>query len=276
VLTLPWPFEREYMQLALAGGLVVGATAPLIGAFLVQRRMALIGDGIGHVSFAGVAAGALLGVRPVWTALVFAVVGALVMDEFRRRTGGRSGDTALALIFYSGIAAGVVMFGIGRGLDASVFSYLFGSILTVDPSELITVAVLGAVIIVTIALTRGALFAIVSDEEWARVAGIPVTALDRLLVVLTAVTVVAAMRVVGVLLVAALMVLPVAAVRTIASSFKRTVQAAVAVGVISVVSGLILARWLSLPAGATIVLSCSVILVVLTGAYRFSSSRTSS
>lgn len=262
-LPLPWPFERDYMQAALLGGLIVGATAPLIGAFLVQRRMSLLGDGIGHVSFAGVAVGALVGVRPLWTALLLAVAGALGMDELRRRMGARSGDAALALIFYSGIAAGVVLFGLAGSFNAGVFSYLFGSILTIGGADLMTVVVLGAVIVVTIATIRRALFAVVADDAWARVAGLPVNALDRVLVVLTAVTVVAAMRVVGVLLVAALMVLPVTAVQRAARSFRRTMQAAVVVGVGCVVAGLAIARWLSLAPGATIVLCCAAVLLIV-------------
>ena len=277
MLNLPWPFEREYMQAALVGGLVVGATAPLIGAFLVQRRQSLLGDGIGHVSFAGVAAGALLGVRPLWTALALAVAGALAMDELRRRLGPRSGDAALALLFYSGIAAGVVMFGLAGSLDAGVFSYLFGSILTIDTTDLLTVVVLGLVIATVMTVTRRALFAVVADDEWARVAGLPVVALDRMLVVLAAVTVVAAMRVVGVLLVAALMVLPVTAVQHVAVSFRRTMFGAVVTGTGCVLGGLTLARWLSLPPGATIVLCCSTVLLLLlmgTNVLRRSAGRT--
>ena len=265
-MTLPWPFEREYMQLALVAGLVVGATAPLIGAFLVQRRLSLVGDGIGHVAFAGVALGTLLDVLPLWTALVVAVAGALGMDELRRRMGTRSGDAALALLFYTGLAAGVVLLSLAGSLNAGIFSYLFGSILTIDSSELIAVVVLGAVIVTIGVDSRRALFAIVADEEWSRVAGLPVNALDRLLIVLAAVTVVAAMRVVGLLLVAALMVLPVLAVQHVASSFRRTIQGSVAVGMVCVVGGLATARWLDLAPGATIVLWCSaVVLIVLAG-----------
>ncbi len=126
---LPWPFDTTYMQLALIAGLAVGASAPLIGTFLVQKRLSLLGDGIGHVAVAGVGAGLLFGTSPVWTALVVAVVAALALEWLRSR-GRTSGDLALALFFYGGIAAGVVLAG-RSATNANLQPYLFGSILTV-------------------------------------------------------------------------------------------------------------------------------------------------
>jgi zinc transport system permease protein len=198
------------------------------------------------------------------------LIGALGIDELRRRMGSTSGDTALALLFYTGLAAGFALLQIAGSLNASVFSYLFGSILIIEPQELLAIVGLGASIVITIGFIRRALFAVVADDEWSRVAGLPVSALDRLLVVLTAVTVVAAMRVVGLLLVAALMVLPVAAVQHRARSFRGAVQGSVAVGVGAVVVGLALARWLALPPGAAIVLCCAAaVLLSLLGRRRF-------
>jgi len=250
---MPWPFDREYMQLALGAGLVVGACAPLIGAFLVPKRLSLMGDGIGHLAFAGVAAGLVLEVAPVWVALAVAVVGAAAVE--RLREGGRaSGDLALALFFYGGIAGGVVLSGLAGSLDASIFTYLFGSILTVRPQDVWLVLVLGAAIVGALALTGRALFAVVVDEEAARVAGVPVDRLNTLLAVLTAVVVVASMQVVGVLLVAALMVLPVGASQQLARSFRGTLALAVAIGVGCVLVGLTAARAWGLAAGAAIVL----------------------
>jgi zinc transport system permease protein len=250
---LPWPFEREYMQLALVAGLVVGTCAPLMGTFLVHKRLSLMGDGVGHVAFAGVAAGLLLEVWPVWTALVAAVAGAVAVEELRSR-GRASGDLALALLFYSGIAAGVVLTGLAGSLDAGTLTYLFGSILTVEVSDAWTVGVLGVVLLGTVAVMWRPLLAVVLDEEAARVAGLPVDRLNLLLAVLTAVTVVVGMRVVGVLLVAALMVLPVGAAQRVARSFRGTLVLAAVVGAASAVVGLGVARQWSLAPGATIVL----------------------
>lgn len=252
-LPLPWPFEREYMQLALAAALVVGTCAPLIGTFLVQKRLSLLGDGIGHVAFAGVAAGLLLEVWPVWTALVAAVLVAVAIEWLRTR-GRASGDLALALFFYSGIAGGVVLTGLAGSLDAGTLTYLFGSILTVDQGEALTVALLGLVIVVTMVVAWRALFSIVLDEEAARVSGLPVDRLNLGLAALTAVTVVAGMRIVGVLLVAALMVLPVGAAQRLTRSFGATLLVASAIGATSGVAGLGAARVWALAPGGTIVL----------------------
>jgi len=261
MLPLPWPFDREYMQLALAAGLAVGATAPLVGTFLVQKRLSLMGDGIGHVAFAGVAAGLLAGTSPVWTALLFAVVGAVAIEWLRLRKRA-SGDLALAVFFYSGIAGGVVLTGLADSLNGGVLTYLFGSILTVSSSDTLTIVALGVVILAAVGATWRALFSVILDEEAARVAGMPVDALSLGLAALAAVTVVAAMRVVGILLVAALMVLPVGAAQRLARSFRATLLWAVAVGVGSVVAGLALARIAALAPGATIVLVAAATFLV--------------
>jgi zinc transport system permease protein len=249
---LPWPFDTTYMQLAFVAGVVVGASAPLIGTFLVQKRLSLLGDGIGHVAVAGVGAALLLGTGPIWTALVAAVAAALAIEWLRAR-GRVAGDLALAIFFYGGIAAGVVLAG-RSATNTNLQPYLFGSILTVTENDVYTVMALGTVIVAAIAVTRRALLAVVLDEEAARVAGIPVAALNTLLAALTAVTVAAAMRVTGVLLVAALMVLPVATSRVLARSFRATTLGAAAVGVIAVVVGLAAARQWALAAGGAIVL----------------------
>lgn len=249
---LPWPFDTTYMQLALIAGLAVGASAPLIGTFLVQKRLSLLGDGIGHVAVAGIGAGLLFGTSPTWTALVVAVVAALALEWLRSR-GRTSGDLALALFFYGGIAAGVVLAG-RSATNTNLQPYLFGSILTVTESDVYTVVALGALIIASIVVTRRALLAVVLDEDAARVAGIPAGALNALLAALTAVTVASAMRVTGVLLIAALMVLPVATSRVAARSFRATTFGAAAVGVVAVVLGLAAARQWALAAGGAIVL----------------------
>jgi len=260
-LPLPWPFEREFMQLALAAGLVVGACAPLIGTFMVQKRLSLMGDGIGHVAFAGVAAALLAGIWPIWTALAAAVLGAVAIEWLRSR-GRASGDLALAVFFYSGIAGGVVLTGLAGSLNANTLTYLFGSILTVDDSDVTTVAVLGAVIVLAVALCWRALFSIVLDEEAARVDGLPVDVLNLGLAALTAVTIVAGMRIVGVLLVAALMVLPVGAAQRMTRSFGATLVTASVIGSVSAVVGLGIARQWALAPGGTIVLVAAAIFVV--------------
>jgi zinc transport system permease protein len=271
-LPLPYPFDRDYMQLALVAGLIVAVCAPLIGAFLVEKQLSLLGDGLGHLAFAGVAAGLLLAVSPLWTALVVTVVGALALEVLRAR-GKASGDLVLALFFYGGIAAGAVIASraTATGRSVNVLPYLFGSILTVTPGDVWIVAALGAVIVGSIAIAGAALFAIVVDEEAARVSGLPVTQLNALLVVLAAVTIVAATQVVGTLLVAALMVLPVASARLLARSFRATLLVAMAAGAVSVVAGLAAARiWDLAPGGAIVLVAAGlfVLTVAATGVRR--------
>ena len=123
-------FDYEFMRLAFAAGAIVGVLAPVVGFFLVQRQLSLIGDGIGHVAFAGVALGYLIGVSPIWTALVAAVIGAIAIEWLRARRK-TAGDQALALVFYTGIAGGVVLVSAAGALNVNLFQFLFGSILTV-------------------------------------------------------------------------------------------------------------------------------------------------
>ena len=259
--------DSEFMRLAFAAGAVVGLVAPAVGFFLVQRQMSLIGDGIGHVAFAGVAAGYLLGVSPVAGALVAAVIGGVALEWLRSRRRA-AGDQALAFIFYTGIASGVVLVSLAGAFNVNLFAYLFGSILTVTWSDVRTIVVLGVVIVATLALAGRALFAVILDEESARVAGLPVETLNTALAALTAVTVVAAMRVVGVLLIAALMVLPVAAAMRVAWSMRSALFLSVAVGLLSALCGLTVAYYADLPPGGTIVLTAAALVLLATVAGR--------
>ena len=253
------------MRLALGAGAVVGVLAPAVGFFLVQRRQSLVGDGIGHVAFAGVAVGILLDVSPILTALVAALLGGVAI-EFLRSKGKTAGDQALALVFYTGIAAGVVVISAAGALNVDLFQYLFGSILTVTQTDLAVIAALGAVGLATVGLLYRPLAGIVIDEEGARVAGVPIGALNVTLAALAAVTVALSMRVVGILLVAALMVLPVSAASRIAWSMRSTFLLSIAVGLASVLAGLTISYYADLPPGGTIVLVAAGSFVLALGA----------
>jgi zinc transport system permease protein len=246
--------DADFMRLAFAAGAIVGALAPAVGFFLVQRRMSLIGDGIGHVAFAGVAAGYLLGISPVATGVGASIAGAVGIEwlRARRRTAG---DQALALLFYTGIAGGVVLVSAAGALNANLFTFLFGSILTVTNGDLLLVAILGAVGLTVIAALYHALVAASLDEEGARVSGVPVGLLNVVLAALTGVTIAASMRIVGILLIAALMVLPVIAAGRIAWSIRSTILIAIAIGLASVFVGLTAAYYADLAPGGTIVLT---------------------
>jgi zinc transport system permease protein len=261
--------ESEFMRLAFGVGAIVGVLAPAVGFFLVQRRLSLIGDGIGHVAFAGVAAGYLLGISPVLTALVASVAGAIGIEWLRSRRHA-AGDQALALVFYTGIAGGVVLVSLAGALDVGLFSYLFGSILTVTGGDLVLVAVLGALGLGTIAGLYRALCAVVLDEEGARVAGLPIGALNVTIAALAALTIALSMRVVGILLIAALMVLPVTAATRIAWSMASTLLLSTAIGLASVLVGLSVSYYADVPPGGTIVLVAAgaVLVAAAAGALR--------
>jgi zinc transport system permease protein len=261
-IPLPYPFEFAFMQRALVAGIAVGVFAPMIGTFLVQKRMSLMGDGIGHIAWAGVGAGLVAGVWPIWTALAFAVGGSLGIEWLRSRRKA-SGDLALALFFYSGIALGVVLVSLSGGLNANVLTYLFGQPLTVTDSEVGVILALGAAIVVAMLVLRRLLFAVVTDEDWSRVAGLPVALANSLLAVIVAVAVVAAMKIVGILLIAAMMVLPVASAQLLARSFQGTMRWAVAIGVAAAVVGLAISRVWNLAPGGTIVLLAALVFVVV-------------
>ncbi|MEO7751858.1 MAG: metal ABC transporter permease [Terracoccus sp.] len=253
----------DFMQRALVAALLVGTVAPMVGIFLVQRRLSLIGDGMGHVALAGVAIGLVTGQAPVLAALVAAVIAAVVIELLRAR-GRTNGDVALAVIFYGGIAAGVVIISKAPdGTPANLMKYLFGSILTTQTSDLWIFALLALLIAGTTWALRPRLFAVANDEEYARAVGIPVLPLNIVLAVLTATTVVVAMRVVGLLLISALMIVPNAAAQLVSRSFSSGLRWAVAFGLVSAVGGVALSYPLNTPSGGTIVLLSVAIFIIV-------------
>ncbi|WP_225812287.1 metal ABC transporter permease [Streptomyces spinosus] len=253
-----------FMQRALLAAVLVGITAPAIGIYLVQRRQALMGDGIGHVAMTGVGLGFLLSTSPVWMATAVSVLGAVLM-ELIRWYGRTRGDIALAMLFYGGMAGGVMLINLAPGgSTANLTSYLFGSLSTVSESDVTAICVLAALVLLVTLGVRRQLFAVSQDEEFARVTGLPVRALNLLTAVTAAVTVTVAMRVVGLLLVSALMVVPVAAAQQLSRSFTVTFVIAVAIGVVVAVSGTVTSYYQDVPPGATIVLLTIAAFLALT------------
>ena len=247
------PLSFQFMQLALVSALLVGLAAPAVGVFLVQRRLALMGDGLGHVALTGVALGFLLGTAPVLTAVVVATLGAVVI-ELVRQQGRTSGDVALALMFYGGIAGGVLLISLSDGgTNANLLSYLFGSLTAVSPADAVVIAVLAGGLLLALAVVGRQLFAVCHDEEHAKVMGLPVRGLNLLLAVMAALTVTVGMRVVGLLLVSALMVVPVATAQQLVRGFRATVAVSLLVGVLSAVGGVLGSYYADTPPGALIV-----------------------
>ncbi|MDG9705175.1 metal ABC transporter permease [Streptomyces sp. DH37] len=258
--------QPAFMQRALLAALLVGVAAPAIGIYLVQRRQAIMGDGIGHVALTGVALGFLLSTSPVWTAVVVASLGSVAM-ELIRWYGRTRGDVALAMLFYGGMAGGVLIINLAPGgTTADLLSPLFGSVMTVSPEDVTAIVVLSVLALAVSFGLRRQLFAVCQDEEFARVTGLPVRLLNLLLAVTAAVTVTVAMRVVGLLLVSALMVIPVAAAQQVTRGFATTMGFAVGIGVLVSVSGTVTSYYADVPPGATIVLLAIVLFALLSAA----------
>lgn len=246
-------FQYDFMVRAILAGIAVAVIAPLIGSFLVVKKYSLIGDTLAHIALTGVAVGLLLGVAPIITTLIVTVAAAMVI-EYIRLHKKISGEVVLAMFLPGGLALSVVLLGLVHGFNANLFSFLFGSISTVSAGDLMLIIGLAVVTLAVVAKYYKKLTFTAFDEESAKVSGIKTEQINLLLVGLTAVTVSLAMRVVGALLIGALMVIPVVSAQLIARSFKQSICLAVGIAVGCVVVGLGLAYYLSLPAGGAIVL----------------------
>jgi zinc transport system permease protein len=243
----------DFMQRALVAAALIGLVAPLIGVFLVQRRLALLGDGMGHVALCGVGIAFLAGTAPVPTALVAAAIGAVVIELIRARSR-TAGDLALALIFYGGIAGGVFFTSLAGGKSSAALNqYLFGSLSTVGASDLVWLAVVAVVVIVVLGLFGREIFVMALDPDVAHTQGIRTTAMSMLLTVLAAMTVVIGMRTVGLLLVSAIMIVPIAAAQQLTRGFRTTAALGVVIGLLSAIVGLVVSFYLDVPPGPSIV-----------------------
>lgn len=249
------------MVRSLLIAVLVGISAPIVGTYLVHRRLSMLGDGIGHVALTGVALGWLAGttanVSPVdqWAipgALFVSVLGAVTIEAVRS-SGKTSADVALAMLFYGGIAGGVLLMSIAGGTSAQLNSYLFGSISTVSWTDVSVSAVLAVFIILLGVGLAPALYSISNDAEFARSTGLPVKAFSILIAVMSALTVAVSMRVVGALLVSAIMIIPVAIAQLFSPGFMRTMFFASLIGTLVTVIGLTITYFYDLSPGAMIV-----------------------
>lgn len=246
-------WEMEFMQRAWLAGLLMAITCPLIGSFLVLRRQSLIGDGLGHIAFAGVAGGALYGFSPVLSAAVATILGALAIETVRHRLNDTA-DMVLAIFFYSGMGLAVIFTGLNESGGFNLSSVLFGSLMTVSREDLWIVGLLGLVTCGFVYAFYRPLQYLTFDESSARVAGMPVEKLNMLLAILTALTVALSMRIVGLLLVSAMMVIPVACALQTARSFAETIWQSMAYGLLCVSLGLTISYYANLAPGGTIII----------------------
>jgi len=247
-------FQFGFMQRALIAGLVIATVCGVLGVFVVLRRTAPLGDALAHVSFGGVAIGIAAGLFPIEMAILIAVLGGIGIRVLQERH--LYGELSLTVIQAAGLGGGVVVISMVGGLNVEILSFLFGQILTVTWSDVALIVVLLAATILVLAILYKEFFLLTFDPEGARVSGLPVRALDTGFTVLTAITIVLAMQVVGVLLVSALLAVPAAAALQLRVGLKGTMLASVFIGILSVAAGLVLAVFLNAAAGGTIVLLC--------------------
>lgn len=246
-------FQYGFILRGLEAGIIIALIAPLIGIFLVLRRYSLIADTLSHVSLAGIAVGLLLKINPLITAILAAVISSAIIERLRisKRVYGES---ALSIFLSGSLALAIVLISLANGFSVDLFSYLFGSIVTVKQDDVFIIAGLGFTVLLTIVLFYKELLYVSFDEEAARVGGIPTQFINLLFITLAALTVALAIPIVGVLLISALIVIPTVAALQFRVSFKKTILIAELISVFSVISGIICAYYLNLSTGGTIVL----------------------
>jgi zinc transport system permease protein len=259
----------EFFQRALIGGLLIGVTAPLLGLFLVLRRLSMIGDTLSHVSIAGVALGFLTGVYPIAVGLVFALAASFAIEKLRKAYKTYA-ELSIAIIMSGGVALASLLFTLGKGFNMTVMSYWLGSIYTLNNTDLIVIGVVTVVVLILIRLHVKELFLLTFDEEAAAVNGLPVRYYNLMMSVLTALVISASIKIVGALLVSALLTIPAACSLVAARSFRQSVFTGVVVAEIAVIAGLLIAGVWNLAPGATIVLLLiAILLLLLIGRVRF-------
>jgi zinc transport system permease protein len=259
-------FQEPWMQTAFLAGILVACLGGLLGVFLVLRQMSLLGDGLAHVSFGGVAIGLVFGFYPLGAALLFSILGALAIHFLRERQIVK-GDTAIGILFTTGFAIGVTLLSANRALRGiNIEGYLFGSsILTISQQDLHVVLWVGAALVVLLLAFYKEFFSMTFSEEAAKVTGLPVRTLNVVFVALAAATIVVAARVVGVLLVSALLIIPAASALQWARSFRFAIALSMILGTLSVVLGLFLsvvADWA--PGGSVALVAGAFFILALT------------
>ena len=244
--------QFAFVQRAFLGGVVIAVLCSILGLFLVLRKMSLIGDGLSHVSFGAVALGLLVNLAPLVLALPLVVIASFAILKLTEKAR-LYGDAAIGIVSALGIAGGVILASVSRGFNVDLFSYLFGNILAIGFEELVLAVSLSVVVLVVVAVFYNDLLAVTFDEEYARVSGIKTARINTLLMALTAVTVVLAIRVVGIMLISALLILPAATALQLARGFKGALVISALAAITAVVAGICISIVFDLPAGGAIV-----------------------
>jgi zinc transport system permease protein len=261
--------QYEFLQNAFLTGMIIGIIAPLLGVFIVVRRLSLIADALSHVTLAGIAASLLLekkfmmfsGLNPLYMGMAFSVGGSLFIEKLRS-VYKHYQELAIPIILSGGIGLGVIFISLADGFNTDLFSYLFGSVSAVSRADLWTILIISILVIALVVLLYKELFLLSFDEEYARATGIAAKTLHFIFIVMVALVIAASMRIVGILLVSSLMTLPVAASIRFAKGFKQTIFYSILFGEVSVLGGLFLSYYLDLAPGGTIVMIAVLILVL--------------
>ena len=256
-----------FIQKGLVTGIAIAIICSLMGMFLVLRRYSLFGDAISHMAFGGISVGMLVGVYPLWTAFVVSVLGALGITKLRKSTK-ISGDAAIAVLLVSGFGLGVLLISATDGFKVDLFSFLFGSILLISLEDTLFILGISAGIVATLVVLRKQLLHLTFDEEQAKVSGLNTDRLNYIFVILASVTVITSMRLVGVLLISALLVLPNITSMMFGKGFKKTVILSMSISVFSVVSGIVTSYYLDLaPSGTIVMISVAILVGALVAKY---------
>ena len=258
---MPEILTYTFMQRALAASILIGTVSAIIGVYVVLRGLAFIGAGIAHASFGGVALGFLLGINPILTAVVFCLVTAWGIAWTSQRAEVRE-DTAIGIFFAATMALGILFIGLMRDYNVDLFGYLFGSVLAVTQEDLWLSLTLGAVALLVVGLFFKELLFITFDPEMAQISGLPAGALYILLLSLMALTIVLSIKVVGIIMVSALIVIPAAAAYQLTEDFRRMMLLAVVIGNLSAIVGLFLSYGLDTASGATMVLTATTLFIL--------------
>lgn len=267
--------EYDFLRNTFLTGLLIGIIAPLLGTFIVVRRLSLIADALSHVTLAGIAFGLLLEkkfaitlITPLYGGMIFSVLGSIFIEKLRGVYKAYQ-DLAIPIILSGGVGLSVIFISLADGFNTELFNYLFGSVSAVSQNDLLSILGISIFVVLIIILFYKELFTLSFDEEHARVSGIHAKGIHLLFIVLTALVIAASIRIVGVLLVSALMTLPVAASMRLARGFKQTIILSVIFGETAVVLGLFSGYYFSIPPGGTIVLISIIILLISIGIKKF-------
>jgi zinc transport system permease protein len=260
-------FEFGFIQRALIAGIAISAVCSVIGLFLVLRRQSLFGDSLAHMAFGGIAVGLYTNTYPLWTAFIASILAALGITKLQH-SSNIPPDSAVAIMLTSGLAIGILLLSLSGGFSVDLFSFLFGNILLVSLEDTLLISLLTALVLLSVAIFYKKFLYITFDEQQAKVSGLQVQRLDYFFIVLASLTVIASMRLVGILLISSLIVIPNITAMMFGTGFKRTVLISILISIISVVIGIFLSYMVnSAPSGTIALISISVFLLVFVGKY---------